>query len=149
MIWENRGSRVRPYFQGGQKLRPPLRKQGKLLLYKLEPAPLRRQPQAEVPEAQGGQGRLPCFDALQILRGDGPPGGDPGGQAGVGGLVPGEQPRLPGQDPDALLGQPALPQRGADLQLPQGPHAGAVPGVVRGVGAVQQQGKAIESRPLL
>ena len=48
-----------------------------------------------------------------------------------------------GQPPDVLLGQAALPQGGAYLQLRQGPHSRPVPRVVGGVGAVYQEGKAV------
>ena len=66
-----------------------------------------------------------------------------GGKTGISGLVPGEQPRLFGEGPHLSLGDAALPQGRAHRQLPQGPHAGAVPGVVGGVGAVYQHGVAV------
>ena len=100
-------------------------------------------PHPQIAVAQGEQRLLGGLHLSQRLRGDGLPGGHPGGQAGVGGLVPGEQPRLFGEGPHLGLADAALPQGRAHGQLPQGPHAGAVPGVVGGVGAVYQHGVAV------
>ena len=97
------------------------------------------EPDAEIPEAQGGEKALSLFHLPQGFLRDGSPGGDAGGEAGIRWLVPDEQAGLPAQGTNVGLGQTALPQGRADLQFPQGLHAGTVPCVIGGVGPVDDQ----------
>ena len=46
---------------------------------------------------------------------------------------------VPAETTDLRLREPRLPQGRADLQFPQGPHAGALGGVIVQIAAVQQQ----------
>lgn len=73
------------------------------------------EPDAEIPEAHGGKKVLSLLHLPQSFLCDGSPGGDAGGKAGVGGLVPDEQAGLPAQRTDIAFGQAALPKGRADL----------------------------------
>ena len=108
-----------------------------------------KHPHPEISIAQAEQGVLRPLYPGQGLPGKGFPGGNPGGQAGIGRLIPGKKARLPGQAAYVRLGQAALPQGGAHLQLPQSPHARSVAGLVGGVGAVQQDGVPVGRGPRL
>ena len=114
-----------------------------MILRQLHPGAGPQKPYPQVREAQIHQIALCPLGSCQILLRNGHTGGDAGSQAGIGRLIPGEESGLPGLLPDHSLGQPCLPQRGADLKLLQRLHAGPVPGLVRGIGAIQQNGEAI------
>ena len=62
------------------------------------------QSNAKIGEAQGKEGVLAPLHPGQVGGSDGGARGDAGGQTGVGGLVPGKQPRLPAQGPQLGLG---------------------------------------------
>ena len=85
------------------------------------------QPQPEIGVAQVHQKALTLLHPPEVLTGDGSTGGDSCGETGVGGLVPQLDPCRPGLGTDLLLGDATLPQRRADPQLLEGPHAGRSP----------------------
>ena len=107
-----------------------------------------KHPHPEVGIAQAEQGVLRPLHPRQDLLRERLPGGNPGGQAGVGRLIPGEQARLPGQAAYIRLGQAALPQ-GSAPPAPAGPACPAGPRLIGGVGAVQQDGVPVGRGPRL
>ena len=110
-----------------------------------------KHPHPEISIAQAEQGVLRPLYPGQGLPGKGFPGGNPGGQAGIGRLIPGKKARLPGQAAYVRLGQAGGSQRGQDAEFLDGPYAGAVLpriGSVRTVaqgkvGSSFQQGKQV------
>ena len=100
-------------------------------------------PHPQVGKAHSHQRAFRLLHPPQGLSLQGRAGGHPGGKAGVGGLCRGEQTQFPAHAPHVRLGQPAQPQGAHHLQLRQRPHAGPVPRVIAGVGAVPYFGKAV------
>ena len=103
---------------------------GKLICRELQAGAAVQQADAEVRVALREQPALGALRGGQQLRRDARAGGDARGKAGIGGLVPGEQPGLVRQTANFRLRQAAFAQRRADVHLAQGAHTGAVPGVV-------------------
>ena len=112
---------------------------GKLICRELQAGAAVQQADAEVRVALREQPALGALRGGQQLRRDARAGGDARGKAGIGGLVPGEQPGLVRQTANFRLRQAAFAQRRADVHLAQGAHTGAVPGVVRGIRAVEDE----------
>ena len=80
----------------------------------LETRRLAVHPNAEVGKTHRKQRGFRGFHTGQQSGFDRPSSRDAGGQAGVSGLVPGEQPCFAGQTPHIGFGKAALPERGPD-----------------------------------
>ena len=101
---------------------------------------------AEIRKAHPEQRVLALFDGVQLFHGDDLTGGNARGEAGIGGLVPGEEPGLSGKSPDFRLGDAADAKGGQDARLFQRLKAGAVGNVVAEVRAVDDQLEAVRFR---
>jgi len=118
-----------------------------LMKAEMEKAAAAPKPKTKVGESGIHEKLLSPLYPVKIRKCDGCAGGDAGGQTGVAGLVPQRDTRLAGHGADVCLGNAALAKGGDHSQLPQGDHAGAVPGIIGGVAAVRHQGKAVSHGP--
>ena len=105
-------------------------------------------PKLRIRRQDPGQEAFRGLDPRKPLPRHGLPVGDAGGQAGLGRLVPREEPPFPGEGADLGLGQPRLQQGTADaVQLGKRPHPGTVVAAVVRVRSVQKPREAALPRP--